>query len=201
MKINKISDISKYTVALYRERYKLPCHIGSAILISFCDKYYLVSAFHVFDMEYERIKIENDPEEKNISQDDFESIMAKGKDGYFYVDDFVKGLVCTVHYDLKTSQPVFNDDLEWCICELPENREQYFNFIEYGKTFFEIINKPSSVINVGNEIVISGFPGYAQKDNQEVFRSFKGKLLDRENVSQSGLFRVQFDNANAFIMK
>ena len=80
-------DISNYTVELYRELLGKPHPIGSGILINFHDQHLLISANHVIDLEDERIKIENNPDEFDIPQDDMDSIMAKGSDSFFYINN------------------------------------------------------------------------------------------------------------------
>lgn len=196
MVVNRISDISNYTVALYRERFMVSCHLGSGLLIRFQNRYFLISAYHVFDMEEERIEIENDPYEKDIPQDDMESIMAKGNGVYFYVDNSLKGLVFTTTYNEETKKTVFNYDLEWCICELSQECVKYFH--DFGKSFFEINDCSKHGIESGKPIIITGFPGYAQKKDKEVYRSYRGEFMKYDNMYHVELFRIKFENTKAF---
>lgn len=196
MAIHDISKIERCTVALYREKcgeYRL---IGSGVLISFQENYYLISAFHVFDMEEEQIQIENDPEEKGIPQDDLDGIMAKGASTFFYVNDHSKGLALSVYYDGKNGRPVFNEDAEWCVCELSNEMVQCF--IDAGKSFYAMDETSHPEIESGSTVIISGYPRYAQKEFQEIHRSFCCKMLEYNNLHDSALCRVYFNNQHAY---
>ena len=192
MAIHNVSSIKQYTVALYREKFGNPAPVGSGILVKYQNQCYLISAYHVFDMEEERLQIENDPEEQDIPHDDMESIKAKGVNSFFCINDDTHGLVFTWKY---TEPNVFNDDTEWCVCKLSDKVVQYF--IEAGKAFY-IINKITCPkIKSDSTIIISGYPEYAQKENQEVYRSFSSKMLERDKLFNNALFRVHFDNKAA----
>ncbi len=197
MAIHDISKIERCTVALYREKCGEYRQIGSGVLISFQKNYYLISAFHVFDMEEEQIQIENDPEEKGIPQDDLDGIMAKGASTFFYVNDHSKGLALSVYYDGKNGRPVFNEDTEWCVCELSNEMVQCF--IDAGKSFYAVSEIAYAEIKSDSTIIISGYPKYAQKKNQEEYRSFYCETLDYdETLNGSELFRVKFYNKKAY---
>ena len=191
--------LSNYTVELYRERFGVPQPLGSGLLITFQDKYLIISAYHVIDMEDERIRIENDPDEADIPQDDMERIMAKGKDIFFAINDNVKSVVLTAHYDADTKEPIFSDDVEWCVCELSEEIVKYF--IEKGKSFYEIDENLSLNIESGTQIIVSGYPGYAQKGKEEVCRSFKSELIEEFKMTESGLFKVHFNQFKAYCLE
>lgn len=191
-----INNIKKHTVALYREKYGVPLPIGSGILISFQGKRYIVSAFHVFDTEEERIQIENDPEEKHIPQDDIESVMAKGTNMFFYIDYNVRAVVWTAHYDEINKIPIFNEDTEWCVCELSDKIVRFF--LDAGKAFYEINEITSTEVKTGSKIIISGYPKYAQKEFQEEYRSYSSEMAKSKELSDNALFRVSFDNQHAY---
>ena len=189
-------DLSSHTVQLYRELYHTPHPIGSGLLIYFHNKYLLISANHVIDLEDEQAKIENDPDEADIPQDDLEGIMAKGRKSFFYINNKVKALICTFYYDNETDEAVLNDDIEWCVCELSEDVVK--DFIENGKSFYTIdVNLPLDIIG-GTPIIVSGYPEYAQKENQEVYRSFVSELIESFKKDKSGLFRVRFNQSKAY---
>lgn len=198
-KFEKQSDIYSYTVELYRERFGMPRPLGSGLLIELQDLHLLITAHHVIDMEDERIRIENDPDEVDIPQDDMEGIMAKGTDLYFYINDNVKGIVCTAQYDEKTKEILFNDDVEWCICELSEEVIRYF--IENKKAFYKIDETYTLKIQADSKIIVSGYPAYAHKENQEVYRSFKSELIENLTMNENGLFRVRFDCSKAYCLE
>lgn len=189
-------DLSNYTVLLYKEFFGKPHPIGSGVLICFQGQYLLMTANHVVDLEDERMKIENDPDEINIPQDDMEGIMAKGRDAFFYINDNIKAMVFTAHYDSETNEVVFNDDIEWCVCELSESMVECF--IDNGKTFYKINKETSQSIKLGSHIIVSGYPGYVQKENQEIYRSFVGELIENFKIDESGLFRVRFNHSKAY---
>lgn len=190
-----ISEIERYTVALYREKFKRPAHIGTGILLMFNDKYYLISAYHVFDMEDELLRIENDPDEDDVEQDDLEIIMAKTNEGYLCVNYKMTGVVFTAKYNHNTKQPIFHEDTEWCCCELSEETVNYFT--EAGKIFYDA----DSIKGLGCDascMIISGYPKYAQKDDEEHYRSFKVENVIKESPSANSLFRIGFINNKAY---
>ena len=188
-----------YTIELYRERFGVPQPLGSGLLITSQGKYLIISAYHVIDMEDERIRIENDPDEANIPQDDMEGIMTKGKDTYFVINNKVKAIVLTAHYDADTKEPIFSDDVEWCVCELSD--EMVKCLIEKGKSFYEIDKNLSLNIKSDTQIRVSGYPGYAQKGNEEVCRSFRSELIEEFKTTESGLFRVRFNQHKAYCLE
>lgn len=196
MEINNRLDIEKYTIALYREKFFEPITIGSGILIRFLDNYYLVSADHIFDMEEERLKIKNDPEEEGIRHDDMEGIMAKGINEneivYFYINDSYKGLAFTTKY----GENKLNEATEWGVCKLSEEMVQYF--MNAGKDFYIINDVVCPEIKSDTTIIISGYPRYAQNKNQEEYRSFKCEGLIDNIQSDNGLFRVYFNNQEVY---
>lgn len=192
-------DPSSHTVQLYRERYHVPHPIGSGLLICFHNKYLLISANHVIDLEDEKNKIENDPDEADIPQDDLEGIMAKGRNLFFYINNKIKAMICTFYYDDETDEAVLNDDIEWCVCELPEDIVKYF--IENGKSFYTVdVNLSLNMIG-GTPIIASGYPEYAQKENQEVYRSFTSELIECFKTNENGLFRVRFNQSKAYCIE
>lgn len=191
-----ILDLSEYTIELYIEKFGEPQPIGSGLLIKYNGTHLLISAYHVIDMEDERIKIENDLDEDGIPQDDMEGIRAKGIDSFFLVNNNVEALVWTVHFEEATNEPSFSDDIEWCVCKLSEEEIHYF--FEVGKSFYEIDSSKTNTIDAGTEIIISGYPQYAQKVNQETYRSYKGELIEDFTIGESGLFRVHFDSDSAY---
>ena len=192
-------DICSYTVELYREHFGIPQPIGSGLLIYFQNQYLLVSAYHVVDLEDERIKIEKDPDEVGVPQCDLESIMAKGKQTFFIINDKLKAMVCTAHYDHETEEIISNDDIEWGVCELAEDIVNLF--IEKGKFFYIIDEGLSLNIKSGTQIIFSGYPGYAQKDNKEIYRSFVSQLNENFKMNGSGLFRVLFNQDEAYCLE
>lgn len=193
---NNILDFSVYTVELYREKFREPQPVGSGLLLALHGKHLLVSAYHVIDMEDERISIENDTDEVGIPQDDMESIRVKGIDSFFIVNDNVKGLVWTAHYNEEANEPIFSDDIEWCVCELSEDVFQYF--IAKGKSFYVFDKLNPQTIKADSEIIISGYPGYAQKDKQGHCRSYRCQLIEDFIIGDSGLFRVNLNNDRAY---
>ena len=58
-KVENIYEIKKNSIALYRERYGELQMVGSGLLLKYQEKNLLISAFHVIDMEDERIEKEN----------------------------------------------------------------------------------------------------------------------------------------------
>lgn len=196
---NNILDLSVYTVELYREKFREPQPVGSGLLLELHGKHLLVSAYHVIDMEDERISIENDTDEVGIPQDDMESIRAKGIDSFFIVNDNVKAFVWTAHYNEKTKEPTFSDDIEWCVCELSDDIAQYF--IAKGKSFYVIDKLNPQTIKADSEVIISGYPKYAQIKNKEICRSYKSKLIEDFIIGKSGLFRVHLDCNRAFCLE
>lgn len=198
-KFESTLNISNYTVELYRELFGKPHPIGSGILIDFHDQHLLISAYHVIDLENERTKIENDPDEVDIPQDDMEGIMAKGISKFFYINNKVKAFVWSAHYDDETKDVIFNDDVEWCVCELSKDIVRYLN--ENGKAFYKIDEHLSLNIRSGAQIIVSGYPKYAQKEGQEIYRSFISELIEDYKIDESGLFRVHFNHARAYCIE
>lgn len=203
MTADTINDIEKYTICLYREKYFKPTPIGSGILVCFHNEYYIISAHHIFDMEDELIKIENDPDEKGIQHDDMDGIVAKSNDIFFYINDYMEALTFTVNYNETISQPSFNEDTEWCVCRLSNNMIQLFR--NAGKKFYNIQDLEYPQIESGTTIIISGYPLFAQPDIQrsekgpiENYRSFKSSMIGSETVSDPNLFRVHFENNHAY---
>lgn len=196
MQIKNISEIEKFTVALYREKFGSYSPMGSGILIALQDKHYLISAFHVFDLEEERLQIENDPDEKGIPHDDLEGIYAKGINEFFCINYDVKCLVFVTHYDEETKQPVFNEDMEWCVCRLSEEIASCLT--ETGKLFYIINEMKFPEVLTGSSMIVSGYPRYAQKENLAQYRSYRAQALSNSEISNSDLVRVMFDNSNAF---
>lgn len=196
---NNIFNFSVYTVELYREKFREPQPIGSGLLLKLHGKHLLISAYHVIDMEDERINIENDTDEVGIPQDDMEGIRAKGIDSFFLVNDNVKALVWCAHYNEETNEPTFSDDIEWCICELSKDVVQ--NFIAKGKSFYVIDKLTPQTIKADSEIIISAYPKYAQIVNQERCRSYKSELIEDFIIGKSGLFRVHLDCDRAFCLE
>lgn len=197
--MNNVSDLSVCTVELYREKFREPQPIGSGLLLEFHGKHLLISAYHVIDMEDERISIENDTDEIGIPQDDMESIRAKGIDSFFIVNDNVEALVWTAHYNEEANEPTFSDDVEWCVCELSDDVAQYF--IAKGKSFYVIDKLNPQTIKADSEIIISGYPKYAQTVDQEICRSYKSKLIEDFIIDKSGLFRVHLDCDRVFCLE
>lgn len=193
---NNVLELSRYTVELYREKFGEPQPLGSGLLIKYHGMHLLISAYHVIDLEDERINIENDLEEVGIPQDDMEGIRVKGLNSFFLVNNNVEALVCTAHFDEVTNEPLFSDDIEWCVCKLSEEEIHYF--FEMGKSFYEMYSPKTDTINIGAEIIISGYPKYAQQVNPETFRSYKGELNEDFIIGKSGLFRIHFDNDRAY---
>ncbi|MBR2017130.1 MAG: hypothetical protein IKA00_07545 [Prevotella sp.] len=191
-------NISNHTVQLYRELFGEPHPVGSGLLICNKNQHLLISANHVIDSEDKLLKIENDPDEVNIPHDDMESIMAKGRN-FYYVNDKEKALLGTFNYDNETKEVVFNDDIEWCVCELSADIVKYF--IENDKTFYTLDERLSINIKSGTPIIVSGYPGYAQKENQEIYRSFLSELIENFRINESGLFRVQFNQSKAYCIE
>lgn len=196
MQIKNISEIEKFTVALYIEKFGSYFPIGSGILIALQDEHYLISAFHVFDLEEERLQIENDPDEKGIPHDDLEGIYAKGINEFFCINYDVKCLVFVTHHDEETKQPVFNEDMEWCVCRLSE--EIVSCFTEAGKLFYIINEMKFPEVLTGSNIIVSGYPRYAQKENLAQYRSYRAKSLNINGIFNSNLVRVMFNNSNAY---
>ena len=195
MQIKNISEIEKFTVALYREKFGSYFPIGSGILIALQDEHYLISAFHIFDLEKERLQIENDPDEKGIPHDDLEGIYAKGINEFFCINYDVKCLVFVAHYEEETKRPVFNEDMEWC-CRLSE--EIVSCLTETGKLFYIINEMKFPEILMGSDIIVSGYPRYAQKEDLAQYRSFKTNMLNNNKIPNNNLVRVIFDNSNAY---
>lgn len=198
MQINNISEIEKFTVALYIEKFGSYSPIGSGILIVLQDEHYLISAFHVINLEEEQLQIENDPDEKGIPHDDLEGIYAKGINDFFCINYDVKGLVFKVHYDEETKQPVFNEDMEWCVCRLSE--ETVSCLTKTGKLFYIINEMKFPKVLTGSNTIVSGYPRYAQKENLAQYRSYRTQTLSNSEISNSNLVRVMFDNSFGFYL-
>lgn len=191
-----ISTIERYTLALYRERFQQLMSIGSGILICLKNNYYVISAYHVFDMEDEQLQIENDQEEAGIPQDDTERIFAiginEGESFPFCINDTAEGLVFTVSYDKETEQPVFDGDTEYYSCLLSEEMVQFL--INAGKSFYMLDDISFPKIMQDEEIILSGFPQYAKGK----YRSYQSEMLEDNKLWMKGLFRVRFDNQCAY---
>ena len=124
-------------------------------------------------------------------------ITNEAKDNLFR--DNVKALVWTAHYNEEANEPTFSDDVEWCVCELSDDVVQYF--IAKGKSFYVIDKLKPQTIKADSEIIISGYPKYAQTVNQEMCRSYKSKLIEDFIINKSGLFRVYLDCDRAFCLE
>ena len=201
MHINNISDLEKYTIAIYSEHQSELKIFGSGILIKFKDANLLVSAHHVLDREDEKLKIQDDIFEKGISYDDTESFYAKGKDEvFFYINNYYKGLVSTAKVNSEKNDVEFNDDTEFGICKL--DKQKVHCFLEAGKRFYEISgNNALPLIKSGKNVIFGGFPKYAQKENEEIFRSYLGKFPLNNIYSQNGLIRILFENDHVFCIE
>lgn len=191
-------NIEKYTIALYREKYCSPQPIGTGILIFYNWSFYLISAFHVFDMEDERQQVENDPDEPDIQQDDMDGIYAKGifegNSDYLLVNENSFGLVFTFNPDEVSRNVNFNEDTEFIVCKLSDNLAQCF--IDAGKMFYIVDESLFKEQNLSGSVILSGYPGYAQRDGTEVYRSYKGTL--RNNAHDNGMISIKFDNNTAY---
>ena len=194
-RIENISEIKKYSIALYRERCGELQTVGTGLLLKYQERNLLISAFHVIDMEEERIDTENDPDEVGIPQDDLESIYVKCGTKFFCVNETVKALVWTAKYDDETKQPIFSDDAEWCVCEV--SLDLVSELTGTGKLFYNLEEINSIVIPADSEVIISGYPGYAQKNDAEEYRSYMSNLIQNFH-NNNGLFRVQLDRTKAF---
>ncbi len=128
-----------------------------------------------------------------------ESIRAKGIDSLFLVNDNVKALVWTAHYNAETTEPIFNDDIEWCVCELSNDMVRHF--IEKGKSFYQINDEIALDLKLGTQVILSGYPGYAQKPNEEICRSYESKLTEDFRGNKTGLFRVHFNQSKAYCIE
>lgn len=195
-RIENVSEIHRYTNVLYRELCGERQPVGSSILLKYHERYLLVSAFHVIDMEHERIEKENDTAENNIPQDDMKSIFVKCGSKFFCVNDIVKALVCIAKYDEATKQPIFSDDAEWCVCELSEDLVR--ELIEAGNLFFNIDRINQIVVPADSEIIISGYPGYVPKRDKEELRSFKSTFIENAQNEDRGILRVHLDRTKAY---
>ena len=191
-----MSYIQRYSVALYREQCGEFRKIGSGVLLQYHEKHLLITAFHVIDMEEERIKKENDPDELGIPQDDMESIFVKCGTKFFCMNETVRALVCTAKYDDEAKQPIFSDDAEWCVCEL--SLDLVGELTGIGKLFYNLEEINSIVIPADSEVIISGYPGYAQKNDTEEYRSYMSNLIQNFHKNNDGIFRVQLDRTKAF---
>lgn len=198
MGIVNIENIQRYTVCLYREKFAEPVPTGTGILLCLDEKYYLVSAHHIFDMEEEQIQIESDPDEEGISHDDLDGVLAKSGNTYFFINHFMRGQVFTAYYDEISKQPVFNEDTEWCVCELTQEMVEYFR--KAGKDFFNIDSIGFPYINPKTSIIISGFPRYVyeQTGRIEEHRSYLSEMIECNTLTESSLIRVYFENDNAY---
>lgn len=192
------ANLEKYTIALYREKYCSPQPIGTGILICYNGSFYLISAFHVFDMEEERQQVENDPDEQDIQQDDMEGIYAKGifeeNSDYFLVNKNSYGLVFTFNPDEASRNINFNEDTEFIVCMLSDNLAQCF--IDAGKMFYNVNESLLKEQNFSGSVILSGYPEYAQRDGTEVYRSYKGTLIN--NAHDNGMISIKFDNNTAY---
>ena len=196
MQIIKISDIKKYTIALYREINSELKLIGSGILVLFKGKYYLISAHHVFDSEKENERIQNDSDERDIPHDDLDSIFAKGKNEFFHINEYCKGVVWNANFDVESKQHNIDEDTEWCACIL--SGEMVRHFTEIGNCFYKIEENVILESYPIKTTIVSGYPKYAQKEKQEEYRSYRSEIINNDNSYKKDLVRVFFDNDNAF---
>lgn len=197
METSHYSDIEKYTVAIYSEHQQELKIFGSGILIKFQDLFFLVSAHHVLEREKEHIRIQNDPFEEGIPQDNVESFFAKCKDGtFFYVNDVYQGLVFTTKFNSDKNDFELNDDTEFGVCKLDNHMVN--NFLESDKSFYELDHYLLPNILTTEALLISGYPKYAQKNNQEIYRSYKATLLKHTVLPDSSLIRINFNTQAAY---
>ena len=198
--MHNMLDIEKFTVAIYSEKNKEPKLWGSGILIMYKNKYYLVSAYHVLDREDEQLEIENDPEEVGIPHDDLDTFYAEGctdtSRPYFVINNDFHGIPFTFYFDEVSQEAIINDDTEYGYCVLNENSVKCF--LEKGKEFYDANNMPELVFKDGDTLILSGFPKYAQKKNNEIYRSYVGGNILRSNFLEKGLFRVKFNSNEVF---
>lgn len=195
--MNQLPDIEKYTVAIYSEHQQELKIFGSGVLIKFQDHFFLVSAHHVLEREKDQIRIQNDPFEEGIPQDNIESFFSKGKDGsFFYVNDYYQGLVFTSKFNSNKNDIEFNDDTEFGVCKLDNHMVN--KFLESDKGFYELDHYLLPHIITTETILISGYPKYAQKNNQEIYRSYKATLLKSTLLPDSSLIRVNFNTHAAY---
>lgn len=198
--MNQLSDIEKYTVGIYSEKNQELKLYGSGILVQYKETFLLLSAHHVFDREDEQFDIENDPDENGIPQDNMESFFAKGKDGsFFYVNDFYQGLVFTTKFNSKKNDIEFNEDTEFGICKL--DQQMVKSFIESGKRFYQLFENNIPRLKSGENVILGGFPKYAQIGNEEIFRSYIGQIPLSSIRSERGLTKILFDNDHAFCIE
>lgn len=196
---NYIKQIESYTICLYGEFCGTCKPFGSGILIHKEDKFYIISAYHVFDREEETIRVENDPGEYGIDHDDTDSVFVRVKTGdnveFYRINDFMKDVVFTAHPD-KDGQAIINEDTEYTVCHLTDGMVMCLR--EAGKKFYDIRDE-----NVGNKrfsdtIVLSGYPQYAQKNDTGIYRSFHCEMNKSNPSSEECLIRVMFDNQKAY---
>lgn len=193
-------EIEQYTICLYGEYCGTYKPIGSGILIKVDGQFYLVSAHHVFDREEERLQIENDPDEYGIDHDDTDSVFIRVAPEYdavdFYiVNDCMTGIVCEVHSN-KEGVPVFNDDIEYVICALNDCMVKMIS--DSGKLFYNADSLNTEYQQIVGTVIISGYPLYAIKNDVGGYRTFKCKASDNIQPNESCLFRVLFDNHDAY---
>lgn len=197
--LNQIKEIERHTICLYGEHCGTCLPIGSGILIKFDERFYIVSAHHVFDREEELLQIENDPDEYGIDHDDTDSVFVRveeyGRIEFYRINDHMTGMVFTAYPDDK-SQPIINDDTEFAVCYMTNAMVRCI--IEAGKDFLEVDCETEDDISHEDTIIISGFPRYAQPNNIGKLRSFQCDIYDSERLDESCLLRVAFDNMNAF---
>lgn len=196
MEVKNISDIQKYTVAIYREINSELKQNGSGVLFVFKGNHYLISAYHVLDLEEEQIQIQNDPDERDIPHDDLDSFYAKGKNEFFHINEDTKGVVFTAYLNEETGTPNFNEDTEFCYCTLSE--EMVRRFMEIGKKFYSIKTKLHYETGEIKKIIVSGYPKYALKNDQEEYRSYLSERIINDNSFHDDLIRVSFENDKAY---
>lgn len=187
-----IAKIESHTVPLFREKFGEPHLQGTGILVRKAGIHYLISAFHVFDMEDEKARVENDPDERCIPQDDMESIKSKCGDTYFYIDDQIQGQVFSFEYDSDTDSPVIKEDEEWSICILTD--EMISNFLRSNKQFIDIDDVNEPILKADTECIIAGYPHYANINKENAFRSFSCYSQTEIHLDEDILIWAVFDN-------
>lgn len=197
--INPIKEIEQYTICLYGEICKSYKPIGSGILIQLDDKFYLISAYHVFDREEEMLKIENDPDEIGIDHDDMESVfirvIVRDKVIFNKINSSSTSIVFTAYPD-DEGNPIINEDTEYTVCHLTKENVQYI--LSAGKSFYNAKKEISEDELYTDSIIISGFPSYASKKFIGEYRSFKCEINDNIKPTEKCLIRVMFDNKVAY---
>ena len=196
-----ILRIESHTICLYGEFCGTCRPVGSGILVNKDDRFYIISAHHVFDREQEQESVENDPDEYGIEHDDTDSVFIKldmeKSSEYFRINDYMTGVVFTAYCD-KAQQPIINEDTEYAVCHLTEGLVQCI--CDAGKSFYEVRTSTLDSVEPNNSIVISGFPQYAQ-NNSENIRTFKCEVNKISQPADSSLLRVGFDNKKAYSYK